>query len=141
MYHFLWVIILTLIAVSIWQFMTYQRRYSEKGYRMSISLELFYTLIILYTMVMIGFSVLYFTASFYTVTLVEIGQVPGPSKIEALIRSIYFSGVTMLTIGYGDIIPVGPGRGFAVIQALIGYILPTCFVMKLVQTNLEKIKP
>lgn len=131
---------LAVIGSGIWKFITYQGQESEKGYRMSISLELFYTLLVLYFMVIIGFAFLYFITSFYTVTLVEIGQVPGLSKFEALIRSFYFSGVTMLTIGYGDIIPVGPGRVLAIIQALIGYVLPTCFVLKLVQTNLERTK-
>ena len=37
--------------------------------------------------------------------------------------SVYFSYVTMTTVGYGDIRPVGIGRLIAAIQALIGVIL------------------
>ncbi|GAB3042461.1 hypothetical protein GCM10027286_00800 [Virgibacillus ainsalahensis] len=51
------------------------------------------------------------------------------------IHSMYFSGVTLLTIGYGDITPIGIGRLIALIQALIGYILPTAFVLRLVQSQ------
>jgi potassium channel LctB len=107
---------------------------------MGISFELFYTLIILYGTVIVGFGLIYFSLSFYQVILVEIGQVKQETIKESLFRSFYFSGVTMLTIGYGDIIPLGIGRAIAIIQALIGYLLPTSFVLKLVQLNVEALK-
>src|SRR5699024_9591715 len=53
----------------------------------------------------------------------------------SIVHSIYFSGVTLLTIGYGDITRIGIGRFLAIVEALIGYILPTAFVLKLVQSQ------
>lgn len=97
------------------------------------SAELFYTLIVIYCLVIIGFGLIYFILSFQGVILVEGGELRDVSVLGSIIHSMYFSGATLLTIGYGDITPVGIGRLFAVVQALIGYILPTAFVMRLVQ--------
>lgn len=104
---------------------------------MRVSFELFYTLIVIYAMVIAGFGMIYFLLSLQAEMLIEIGQVQSYSVAEDMLRSIYFSGVTMLTIGYGDIIPVGPARMIAIIQALIGYLLPASFVLKLVQLNMQ----
>ncbi len=137
-------IVLSLIScilfISFWQFLNFHRTKRKSLYRMGISFELFYTLIILYGTVIVGFGLIYFSLSFYQVILVEIGQVKQETIKESLFRSFYFSGVTMLTIGYGDIIPLGIGRAIAIIQALIGYLLPTSFVLKLVQLNVEALK-
>lgn len=49
------------------------------------------------------------------------GPAPRPSK--ELGDAIYFSIVTSTTLGYGDFIPLGPGRPVAAIQALTGYLI------------------
>src|SRR5699024_11270426 len=98
------------------------------------TIEIFYTLLIIYSIVIIGFGLIYFILSFQQIMLVEGGELRDVSVIGSLIHSFYFSGVTLLTIGYGDITPIGFGRFIALIQALIGYILPTAFVLRLVQT-------
>lgn len=97
------------------------------------SLDLFYSLVIIFVIVIIGFGLIYFILSFQGIILVEHGELRQVSIAGSIIHSLYFSGVTMLTIGYGDITPIGIGRLIAVIQALIGYILPTAFVLRLVQ--------
>lgn len=103
------------------------------------SSEIFYALLIIYSVVITGFALIYFILSFQGIILVEYGELHGVDIIGALIHSFYFSGVTLLTIGYGDIVPIGIGRLIALIEALIGYILPTAFVLRLVQTgNPEK---
>lgn len=102
-----------------------------------ISIEVFYTLIVIYCTAIIGFGLIYFILSFDKLIIVDVA-VSEQSVFEKLYRSIYFSGVTMLTIGYGDISPVAIGRFVAVVQALIGYILPTAFVLKIVQVNQMK---
>ncbi|MFC2949604.1 potassium channel family protein [Virgibacillus sediminis] len=99
------------------------------------SAEVFYTFLIIYISVMIGFGLIYFTLSFQGIILVENGELRQPSVIGSLSHSMYFSGVTLLTIGYGDITPIGIGRLIALIQALIGYIIPAAFVLKLVQSH------
>lgn len=99
------------------------------------SAELFYTLLVIYSIVIIGFGLIYFILSFQGMILVEHGELQQVSVVGSLIHSLYFSGVTLLTIGYGDIIPIGIGRGIALIEALLGYVLPTAFVLRLVQTR------
>ncbi|WP_047984644.1 potassium channel family protein [Ornithinibacillus californiensis] len=102
------------------------------------SMEMFSSLVITYTIVILGFGLIYFILSFEGIYLVEGGELRQVSPIGSLIHSFYFSGVTMLTIGYGDITPIGIGRLLALIEALIGYILPTAFVIHLVQSNQER---
>nr|WP_246570193.1 potassium channel family protein [Lentibacillus saliphilus] len=97
------------------------------------SVELFVTLVIIYIIVILGFGAIYFTLSLQGIVLVEHNELKQMSVMGSLAHSIYFSGVTMLTIGYGDIAPVGIGRLIAIIEALIGYILPAAFVLKVVQ--------
>lgn len=103
----------------------------------TISLEVFYTFIILYCIFIIGFGLIYFTFSFNSTILIEnvANRYPDASLLRQLFLSMYFSGVTLLTIGYGDITPIGIGRIIAIVQALFGYVLPTAFVLKLVQLN------
>lgn len=100
----------------------------------SISIEVFYTLIIIYLTAIVGFGLIYFILSFESAVLIDL-TMQEKTVFERLYQSIYFSGVTMMTIGYGDVSPINIGRIIAVIQALIGYILPTAFVLKIVQSN------
>lgn len=128
-------LILFIIVFSIIQFITDKHR--DDAHKTSISFEVFYTLVIIYCTVIIGFGLIYFILSFYELTLVENVKDGNDSILSLLLRSFYFSGVTILTIGYGDITPLGIGRFVALVQALIGYILPTAFVLKLVHLNFE----
>lgn len=133
-------IIIYIMIRSVIHFITFQGIHiprMETNHRFSISFEIFYTLIMIYFTVLIGFGLIYFLLSFYELTLVEAGIEMEQSKSERLFRCIYFSGVTLLTIGYGDITPIGIGRIVAIVQALIGYILPTAFVLRLVHLNFE----
>ncbi|MFS0752471.1 potassium channel family protein [Oceanobacillus sp. 1P07AA] len=97
------------------------------------SIEIFLAMIVVYITIMLGYGMIYFILSLEGIVLVEHGELRQVSIIGSLIHSVYFSGVTLLTIGYGDIIPLGIGRLIAVSQALIGYILPAAFVLKVVQ--------
>lgn len=103
----------------------------------TISIDVFYTFIILYCIFIVGFGLIYFTFSFNSIILIEnvANRYPEVSVLRQLFLSMYFSGVTLLTIGYGDITPIGIGRIIAIVQALFGYVLPTAFVLKLVQLN------
>lgn len=126
-----WIFVILVSATMIGSIIYFINRGKNKTKR--FSMEIFYTLLVVYIIVIIGFALLYFIFSFHRVLLVEGGELRQVSVIGTLIHSTYFSGVTMLTIGYGDITPIGYGRLIALIQALIGYILPTAFVLRLVQ--------
>lgn len=40
--------------------------------------------------------------------------------------------MTLFSVGYGDMYPVGIGKLFATFEAFIGYIMPAIFVMRTV---------
>ncbi len=53
-------------------------------------------------------------------------------------RMVYFSFVTMTSVGYGDITPVNPlARSLAMLQALFGQLFPVVLLARLVAMELE----
>ncbi len=138
---FLWIVIIGICFILLASLVDFIRggklRVNMQMRESRFSAEIFYTLLIIYLIVIIGFGLIYFILSINNILLVENGELRKVSIIGSAIHSLYFSGVTLLTIGYGDITPIGIGRFIALIQALIGYILPTAFVLRLVQSNQE----
>ncbi|CAG9623015.1 potassium channel family protein [Sutcliffiella rhizosphaerae] len=98
-----------------------------------VSKETLILLLLIYLTLLISFGLL------YTVlhveghpVLLERGEKISGSFFEVFFRSIYFSAITILTVGYGDITPIGIGRSIAMIEALIGFVLPAAFVVRVV---------
>lgn len=52
--------------------------------------------------------------------------------------AVYFSFVTAATIGYGDILPVGLGRLFSIIEGVLGLLIYGVVISKLVSYKQEK---
>ncbi|WP_261134618.1 ion channel [Bacillus sp. Marseille-Q3570] len=104
--------------------------FTNKTYRKSkFSTALFLKLFIVLCGVLIGFGILYYLLSLKGMILVD--NLTDQQPIEPTIwNMLYFSGVTMLSVGYGDMLPVGITRFFALIQAGIGVLLPTAYFMK-----------
>lgn len=44
-------------------------------------------------------------------------------ETHSLVTALYLSGVTLTTLGYGDVTPMGLARGFAVIESAYGMLL------------------
>ncbi|GIO24886.1 potassium channel family protein [Oceanobacillus sp. J11TS1] len=130
------IMIIFLIGKSIYDFIQYKSFPSpiqmKEGH---FSLEIFIALLIVYCITMVGYGLIYFVLSFQGIVLVEHGELREVTIWGSIVHSIYFSGVTLLTIGYGDLAPVGLGRVIAISEALIGYILPAAFVLKVVQIS------
>ncbi|MCT4783944.1 MULTISPECIES: ion channel [Exiguobacterium] len=79
--------------------------------------------------IMIGFAVIYYALSRDGIVLVT--SLESMTVVEPTWQNLlYFSGVTLLSIGFGDMLPIGPARIFALIEAAIGVLLPTAFFMK-----------
>lgn len=133
---FLWLVVLMISLIMLKSLIDFIRGDKLRlGFQMEerkFSLEVFYTLLMIYTIVMIGFGLIYFILLQQGNILIETKRHENRSIFHDLFESIYFSGVTLLTIGYGDISPVGMGRFVALIEALIGYILPAAFVLRIV---------
>ena len=57
----------------------------------------------------------------------------GGAKPLGLAQSIYFSFVTLATLGYGDVVPVSePARGLAIVEGVSGQMYLTVLVARLV---------
>jgi hypothetical protein len=60
-----------------------------------------------------------------------------PANSKSAITWIYFSFVTLTTVGYGDITPVAlPARSLAVLEALTGQLYPAILIARLVSLEL-----
>jgi len=101
------------------------RKYKKSYFQSSLFQKLFFAML----GITIGFAVLYYLLSFEG-DVVRVGTEEGKDGGENFWDYLYFSGVTLLSVGYGDLVPVGKARFFALIQAAIGFLLPTAFFIR-----------
>ncbi|EIJ82053.1 Ion transport protein [Bacillus methanolicus PB1] len=98
-----------------------------------VSLENFLFLAVLYATIMIGFGLIFILLEFNgNAVILENGRILQGSFFKKLVTSIYFSTITLFSVGYGDIVPIGIGRIVVVLEALVGYTIPAAFVAKAV---------
>lgn len=81
------------------------------------TLRLIFIGIIVYALLTVAFSGLFYFLSSLDLPLVRDGS---SSPIIDFGNLVYFNFITILTVGYGDLHPVEIGRMFAVVEALIG---------------------
>lgn len=95
-----------------------------------VSLENFLSIGYVYLSVAVGFAIIYMLFAFYgRPILMDTGIAKDNNIFETC---FYFSAMTLFSVGHGDVIPLGLGRIFTVIEALIGYTLPAAFVARAV---------
>ncbi|WP_433745886.1 ion channel [Falsibacillus pallidus] len=124
MVNFLIVVTILFIAVNLVYFFT-NKTYRKSYFSTPLFLKLFFVL----SMVLVGFAAIYFLLSLEGVILVQ--SLSSRKPIEpTIINVLYFSGETLISVGYGDMLPVGVTRLFAVIESMIGVLLPTAYFMK-----------
>ncbi|ELK48804.1 potassium channel family protein [Halobacillus sp. ACCC02827] len=100
------------------------------------SFQLFISIMLLYAIVMIGFGIIYAALLNQGMAVYRIeSSLYQPLWMGEIARSIYFSGITLFTVGYGDMIPVGIGKWIAILEAMIGYTLPAALVAKVWQKH------
>jgi potassium channel LctB len=98
-----------------------------------LSLENFLVLAVVYTIITLGFALIYLLFDIQGYPIVRDGFITeGDGFWMRLESSFYFSAMTLFSVGYGDIYPMGVGRMLAVFEALIGYTIPAAFVAKAV---------
>lgn len=98
-----------------------------------VSLENFIFLTTIYATVMIGFGLMYILLEMNGYPVLDDGYEPLTKDFLARLETgLYFSAVTLFSVGYGEIAPVGIGRIIAVSEALIGYTIPAAFVARTV---------
>ncbi|WP_096155473.1 MULTISPECIES: potassium channel family protein [Bacillus] len=130
----LWVVLFGIIILSI--VMSLVHMFSPRDKKKSvlfISKETLILLLLVYATLVVSFGLIYSILHMNSFPiLIEGGKVISAEFPSVVLSSIYFSAVTMLTVGYGDITPIGIGRAIASFQALIGYIMPAAFVVRIV---------
>lgn len=98
----------------------------------SISFENFVFLAFIYATVVIGFGLIYMMLEINGYTVFDDYLHSESDYFSRLETSLYFSAVTLFSVGYGDIAPLGIGRAIAVTEALIGFTIPAAFVARAV---------
>lgn len=87
----------------------------------------------------VGFGLFYWVASaLFHGGLLEQGQAVSP-RFHGLLTSLYFSFVTALSIGYGDVVPSGWARAFAIAEGAGGLLTFGLVISKLVSKRQEEV--
>ena len=84
------------------------------------------------------FSVAYYALSYAGSQIIYNSQ-PLTTTINGLGNSIYFSFITALTLGYGNIAPLGASKALSIIEAIGSITLIGAFISKLVSLKQEEI--
>src|SRR5215470_18940636 len=89
--------------------------------------------------IIIVFGLVYWAAGVGMGGGLKAGNITIKSDLEGLATAIYFSFVTALSIGYGDVIPLGPLRILAVTEGIAGLLIFGCVISKLVSRRQEEL--
>ncbi|MYL65367.1 two pore domain potassium channel family protein [Bacillus hwajinpoensis] len=96
-----------------------------------LSVYKMFLLFLVYLTMIIAFGSMYLCLIILDIPVLQEGQVDlADMTLTPLTRVqsvLYFSAVTLLSVGYGDLTPIGIGRWIAIIEALIGYLMPAAF--------------
>jgi potassium channel LctB len=125
-------VLLTFVCLSIWvMFKSLLQLLNTKRFACPVfSWRHFFVLLLAYLICILGFTVLYLgleIAGYSSVIIYNLNEELSP--VTYVGNLIYFSTMTMLSVGYGDITPLGLAKLLASIQALIGYLLPAAFIV------------
>jgi len=131
----LMVLVFSVIAVGIGKSLQHLWRIlMSKRYFFSFSNLLL--LISVYGTVLLGFGLLYVSLECMNVPILHEHGLPLSTNSFHLVEvCLYFSTITLLSVGYGDIIPIGIGRWIAMIEALLGYVMPAAFIFHSIIEN------
>jgi len=87
----------------------------------------------------IGFGVMYWIAGLGGVGgLMESGT-PEPMTLRGLLSAIYFSFITAMSVGYGDVLPTGSMRVLAIVEAIAGLLIFGFVISKFVSRRQEQV--
>jgi potassium channel LctB len=96
-----------------------------------ISLENLFVLIQWYITMMLGFGLIYMVLQLNGHNVFTPSANGTANECFSILQdSLYLSGMTLLSVGYGDVTPMGIGRWIAIIEALLGYIMPAVLVAR-----------
>lgn len=96
-------------------------------------------LLLIWLWMIVGFGVAYWIAGVWQGQGLRAGTTPVEGTVEGLLTAIYFSFVTALSIGYGDVIPVGLMRGLAILEGAGGLLIFGVVISRLVSRRQEEL--
>jgi len=85
------------------------------------------------------FGVIYWLAGISMGWGLQAGTAEVKPDVSGFATAIYFSFVTALSIGYGDVIPLGALRILAVVEGIAGLLVFGCVISKLVSRRQEEL--
>lgn len=116
-------IVLLMNITSIWPVERRSLRY--------ISLDNLLALFLFYLTMLIGFGLVYTILQMNEHDVLAFNDEKlGGSFYDLFQESLYFSAITLLSVGYGDVVPIGIGRWIAVVEALLGYTIPAALIVR-----------
>lgn len=80
------------------------------------------------------FAVIYYIMSFSSPILIDSNQ-GSVMKDHNFAEMIYYSGVTLLSIEYGDLNPIGPIRYVSLFEGFLGIVMPTVIFISEITNN------
>jgi len=89
--------------------------------------------------IVVGCGVAFWLLSSFTGAMLMSQGQPIGAGVSGLVSAVYFSAVTATSVGYGDIVPIGPARLLAIAEAATGLILFGCVVSKFVSQRQEQL--
>ena len=89
--------------------------------------------------IIVVFGFIYWTAGIAMGWGLQAGNNLVQPDLNGLGTALYFSFVTALSIGYGDVIPLGPLRILAVTEGIAGLLIFGCVISKLVSRRQEEL--
>ncbi len=87
----------------------------------------------------VGFGIIYWLASVFGAVWLDGTRSPMDGGFDDLLAAVYFSFVTALSIGYGDISPLGPARVLAIMEGAGALLMFGLIVSKLVSRRQEEL--
>jgi potassium channel LctB len=114
--------VVVLFVVKFYWFIKH-KRYTLTEFSQAMFLRLFFTLFIIF----IGFSLIYY--SLFLNGHVVVQDTVNNRTVSHFSDYVYFSGVTLLSVGYGDLVPLGVTRIFSLLEASLGLLLPSAFFL------------
>lgn len=96
-------------------------------------------LVLLWFWMIVGFGLVYWAVGAWPGRGLRAGDALVGATWEGLATALYFSFVTALSIGYGDVTPVGPLRVVAVVEGAAALLIFGCLISKLVSRRQEEL--
>jgi hypothetical protein len=95
--------------------------------------------LLLWLWMILGCGLVYWLAGAWAGHGLRAGLVPVERGWDGLLTALYFSCVTALSIGYGDVVPLAELRILAVAEGAAGLLIFGCLISKLVSRRQEEL--